>query len=61
MFENINTMGLTDFVAKFYYVVKIKGNECPDKWFSDMPYLNDQIVRANETDKISPFFCKNNG
>jgi hypothetical protein len=47
-FENINTMGLGEQVAKFYDVVKVKGNECPDKWFSDMVlYLNDQIVRAN--------------
>jgi hypothetical protein len=48
-FENINTMGLTDLVSKFYDVVKVKGSECPDEWFSDMLYLNDQIVRANGT------------
>jgi hypothetical protein len=48
-FENINTMGLTELVAKFYEVVKLKGNECPDEWLSDMLYLNDQIVRANGT------------
>jgi hypothetical protein len=48
-FENINTMGLTELVAKFYDVVKVKGSECPDEWFSDMLYLNDQIVRANGT------------
>jgi hypothetical protein len=42
-------MGLTEIVAKFYDVVKVKGSECPDKWFSDMLYLNDQIVRANGT------------
>jgi hypothetical protein len=48
-FENINTMGLTELVAKFYDVVKNKGNECPDEWFSDRLYLNDQIVKANGT------------
>jgi hypothetical protein len=48
-FENIKTMGLTELVAKFYDVVKVKGSECPDKWFSDMLYLNDQIVRTNGT------------
>jgi hypothetical protein len=48
-FENINTMGLTELVAKFYDVVKVKGTKCPDKWFSEMLYLNDQIVRANGT------------
>jgi hypothetical protein len=42
-------MGLTELVAKFYDVVKVKGNECLDEWFSDMLYLNDQIVRANGT------------
>jgi hypothetical protein len=36
-------------VAKFYDAVKVKGSECPDEWFSDMLYLNDQIVRANGT------------
>jgi hypothetical protein len=36
-------MGLTELVAKFYDV-KVKGSECLDKWFSDMLYLNDQIV-----------------
>jgi hypothetical protein len=45
----INTMGLTELVAKFYDVIKVKGNECPDEWFSDVLYLNDQIVRANGT------------
>jgi hypothetical protein len=30
-----------------YDVVKVKESECPDEWFSDMLYLNDQIVRAN--------------
>jgi hypothetical protein len=35
-FENINTMGWTELVVKFYEVVKMKGNECPDEWFSDM-------------------------
>jgi hypothetical protein len=34
-FENMNTIGLTKLVAKFYDVVNIKGSECPDKWFSD--------------------------
>jgi hypothetical protein len=48
-FENINTMGLTELVDKFYDVVKVKGSECPDEWFSDMLYLNDQIVRTNGT------------
>jgi hypothetical protein len=48
-FENINTMGLTELVAKFYDVVKVKGSECPDELISDMLYLNDQIVRANGT------------
>jgi hypothetical protein len=42
-------MGLTELVAKFYDVVKIKGSECPDEWFSDMLYLNQQIVKANGT------------
>jgi hypothetical protein len=40
-FENI--------VAKFYDVIKNKGNECLDECFSDMLYLNDQIVTANGT------------
>jgi hypothetical protein len=48
-FENINTLGLTELVAKFYEVGKLKGNECPDECFSDMLYLNDQIVRASGT------------
>jgi hypothetical protein len=48
-FENINTMGLTKLVAKFYDFVKVKGSECPDEWFSNMQYLNYQIVRANGT------------
>jgi hypothetical protein len=48
-FENIDTMGLTELVAKFYDVVKNKGSECPEEWFSDMLYLNDQIVKANGT------------
>jgi hypothetical protein len=47
-FENIITMGLTELVAKFYEVVKVKGNECPDEWFSDMLYLNPKIVKAME-------------
>jgi hypothetical protein len=34
-FENINTMELTELVAKFYDVVKVKGSEFPDEWFSD--------------------------
>jgi hypothetical protein len=34
-FANINTLGLTMLVAKFYEVVKLKGNEFPDEWFSD--------------------------
>jgi hypothetical protein len=42
-------MRLAELVAKFYDVVKVKGSECPDEWFSDMLYLNDQIVRANGT------------
>jgi hypothetical protein len=42
-------MGLIELVAKFYDVVKVKGNECPDEWFSDMLYLNAQKVRANGT------------
>jgi Zinc knuckle len=46
-FEYISAMGLTELVAKFYDIVKVKGIECPDEWFSDMLYLNDQIVRAN--------------
>jgi hypothetical protein len=29
-------MGLTELAAKFYDVVKVKGSECPDEWFSDM-------------------------
>jgi hypothetical protein len=33
-FENINIMGLTELVAKFYDLVKKKGSECPDEWFS---------------------------
>jgi hypothetical protein len=48
-FENINTLGLTELVAKFYEVVKLKGNECPDEWFRDLLYLNEQIVRASGT------------
>jgi hypothetical protein len=48
-FENIYTIGLTELVVKFYEVVKVKGSECPDEWFSDMPYLNEQIVKANGT------------
>jgi hypothetical protein len=50
-FESINTMGLTDLVAKFFDVVKIKGSKCPDEWFSDMLYLNEQIVKANGTSR----------
>jgi hypothetical protein len=46
-FENINTMGITELVAKLYDVVKVEGSDPPDEWFSDMLYLNDQIVRAN--------------
>jgi hypothetical protein len=38
-------------VAKFYEVVKWKGNECPDEWFSEMLYLNKQIVRASGTQR----------
>jgi hypothetical protein len=30
-------------------VVKLKENECPDEWFSDMLYLNEQIVRESGT------------
>jgi hypothetical protein len=48
-FENIKTLGLKELVAKFYDVVKLKGNECPVEWFSDMLYLNEQIVRASGT------------
>jgi hypothetical protein len=48
-FENSNTLRLTELVAKFYEVVKWNGNECPDEWFSDMLYLNEQIVRASGT------------
>jgi hypothetical protein len=48
-FENINTMGLTELVAKFYDGVKNKGSEFPDEWFSFMLCLNDQIVKANGT------------
>jgi hypothetical protein len=50
-FENINTMGLTELVAKFYYVVKNKGSEFPEECFSDTLYLNDQIVKANGTNR----------
>jgi hypothetical protein len=46
-FENINT--LTELVAKFYEMVKLKGNKCPDEWFSDLVYLNEPIVRASGT------------
>jgi hypothetical protein len=42
-------LGLTELVAKFYEVVKLKGNECTNEWFSDMLYLNEQIVRASGT------------
>jgi hypothetical protein len=49
-FENINTMELTELVAKFYDVVKVnKRSECPDEWFSDMLYLNEMIVKASGT------------
>ena len=48
-FENINTMGLTELTSRFYEVVKEKGHECPDEWFSDMLYLNDLIAKANGT------------
>jgi hypothetical protein len=44
-------MGLTELVAKFYEVVKVKGSECPDAWFSYVLYLNEQIVKANGTRK----------
>jgi hypothetical protein len=27
----------------------VKGSECPDEWFSNMLYLNEQIVKANGT------------
>jgi Zinc knuckle len=40
-------MGLTKLMTKFYDVVKVKGSECPDEWFSDMLYLNERIVKAN--------------
>jgi hypothetical protein len=50
-FENINTLGLTELVAKFYEVVKLKGNDCPDEWFSDMLYLDEQIVRVELRDQ----------
>jgi hypothetical protein len=50
--ENINTMGLTELVAKFYEVVKVKRSECPDEWFNDMLYLNEQIVKQMEQDQI---------
>jgi hypothetical protein len=42
-------MGLTELVAKFYEVVKVKGSECTVEKFSDMLYLNEQIVKANGT------------
>jgi len=48
-FENINTMGLTKLTLRFYNVVKVKGYECPDEWFSEMLYLNDLIVKAKGT------------
>jgi Zinc knuckle len=48
-FENINTMGLTELTSRFYEVVKNKGHECPDEWFSDMLYLNDLLAKANGT------------
>jgi hypothetical protein len=35
-FENINTMGLTELTSRFYDVVKTRGKECPDEWFSEM-------------------------
>jgi hypothetical protein len=40
---------LTELVAKFYEVFTVKGSECPDEWFSDILYLNKQIVKANGT------------
>jgi hypothetical protein len=43
-YENMNPLGLTELVAKFYDVVKLKGNECPDEWFSGMLYLNEQMT-----------------
>jgi hypothetical protein len=51
-FENINTMGLAELVGKFYDGVKNKGSECPDEWFSNILYLNDQIVKANVTNHL---------
>jgi hypothetical protein len=48
-FENIGNMGLTELTSRFYDVVKNKGHECPDEWFSDMLYKNDLIVKANGT------------
>jgi hypothetical protein len=45
-------MGLTELVAKFYEVVKVKGSECPDEWFSNMLYLNEQIVKTNGTRRL---------
>jgi hypothetical protein len=44
-------MGLTELVAKFYDVVKVKVGECPDEWLSDLLYLNEQIVKANGTSR----------
>jgi hypothetical protein len=43
-FENLSTMGLTELTSRFYEVVKNKGHECPDEWFSDMFYLNDWLM-----------------
>jgi hypothetical protein len=36
-------------VAKCYEGVKLKGNEFPGEWFSDMVYLNVKIVKASGT------------
>jgi hypothetical protein len=46
--ENINTRRLTELEAKFYEVVKSE-RKCQDAWFSDMLYLNKQIVKASGT------------
>jgi hypothetical protein len=42
-------MGLTELTSRFYDVVKNKGYECPDEWFSDILYLDDLIVKSRGT------------
>jgi hypothetical protein len=49
-FENINPMGLTELMGRFFDVVK-KSQKCPAEWFSDMLYLNQLIVKANGTQR----------